>query len=70
MNSKIDLNKLLLSELEECEIIEIHGGGIGKTIGKAIGWLAGQVVNTVETIGELGKMAMEYQHSLPPNLKK
>lgn len=70
MRTKIDLNSFSLAELNEAEVLDINGGGIGKEIGKAIGWLAGQVVNTVEAIGELGKMAMDYQHSLPPSLKK
>ena len=48
MIKKIDFAQLNLRELNENEEMSIDGGGLGKKIGHAIGWFAGQVVNGVE----------------------
>jgi hypothetical protein len=70
MSKTFDFNHLCLTELNKAENHDIYGGGIGKDLGDAVGWLVSKVVNGVEAVGQLGKIAMDYQHSLPANLKK
>jgi hypothetical protein len=70
MSKTFDFNHLCLTELNKAENHDIYGGGIGKELGNAVGWLIGKAYYGVEAIGQLDKIAMDYQHSLPANLKK
>lgn len=64
MTQSIDLLKYEgLSELSSDQMLTIEGGGFWGDLAYILG-------ATAHSIWQFSKQAMEYQHSLPANLKK